>query len=56
MREGLLLLSDEGGELLLYREQTWTELHPNTSIGWLDGIELARLSMGWLVYAESRWE
>lgn len=55
LREGLLLLSDEGSELLLYREQTWTELRPNTSIGWLDGIELARLSMGWLVYAESRW-
>lgn len=55
LREGMLLLSDDGGELLLYREQTWTELHPNTSIGWLDGIELARLSMGWLVYAESRW-
>ena len=55
-RQGQVITSDDANELVLYREQVYSPLHPETGIGWLDEIEVARWSEGWLFFAETRWD
>lgn len=54
-RQAMLLMSEAGDALLFYRERVVTEIHPATTIEWLDSIRVADYSGGWLVYARGPW-